>query len=99
MRAKISGTKARPRLSVFVSNRHLHLQLINDELGKTVAQASTLEIKDAKQASKIEGSAKLLCERAKKAGINQAVFDRGGKAYHGKVKTVAEIARKEGLKI
>jgi large subunit ribosomal protein L18 len=90
VRAKVQGTAQRPRLAVFRSNKHLHLQLIDDLAGKTLAAASTVKDKDAVRA---------LMERAQKIGVKQAVFDRGGFQYHGRVRTIAERLRKEGLKI
>ena len=100
VRAKVAGTRARPRLSVFRSHQHTHLQLIDDQQGKTLAAASTLEVKAAKgKGGKAAEAAKLLAERAKKAGIEQAVFDRGGFQYHGRVKIVAETMREAGLRI
>lgn len=100
MRAKIYGTAEKPRLTVFRSNRYLHAQLINDEKGMTVISASSREV--AKKATKTPvgdyvGTA--IAERAKKAGITKAVFDRGSYQYHGKVKALVEAARKGGLVI
>ena len=93
IRAKVSGTAERPRLSVFKSNRHLHLQLIDDVAQKTLVSAST------KEAGKLEDLAKLLADKAAKAGIAAAVFDRGGYKYHGRVAKLADAARAAGLKI
>ena len=81
VRKKIHGTAARPRLAVFRSNKHLVLQLIDDEAGRTLAAASTNEP----------------AERAKAAGIEKVVFDRGGFAYHGRVAAAADAAREAGL--
>lgn len=97
VRAKISGTAMRPRLAVFRSNRHIHLQLIDDEAGKTLVSASTAEIKRDKD--RAPAAARLLAEKAAKAGINTAVFDRGGYKFHGQVAKVAAAAREGGLKI
>lgn len=102
IRAKVSGTAARPRLSVFRSNKDIYLQLIDDENGHTLAAASSTE-KDIYSAggTKSEKSAKagkLLAERAKAAGIETCVFDRGGYLYHGRVKAAADGAREGGLK-
>jgi len=100
VRAKIRGTAEKPRLTVFRSNRSVELQLIDDVQGKTVAMATTKEVKGAKgktQAS--EEAGKLIAERAIKAGIRKAVFDRSHYKYHGRVKAVAEGARKAGLEI
>lgn len=97
VRAKVSGTALRPRLAVFRSNRHIHLQLIDDEVGKTLVSASTVEIKQGKD--RAPAAAKLLVERAVKLGISVAVFDRGGYKFHGQVAKVAAAAREGGLKI
>ncbi len=97
---KLSGGV--PRLSVFRSNKYIYAQVIDDAKGVTLAQASSLE-KDAK--AKVASNAdaavkvgKLVAERAKKAGIKEVVFDRGGYIYHGRVKALAEAARDGGLK-
>lgn len=99
--SKSSGS--RPRLSVFRSGKHIYAQIIDDRHGVTVAAASTLE-KDMrekfKNGSTTEGASsvgKLIAERAKKAGIEQVVFDRGGFRYHGRVKALADAARENGL--
>ena len=100
VRGKISGTAARPRLSVFRSNKHIYAQLIDDVEGRTLAAASSLEegIDGApKEAGKTVGQK--LAERAKEAGIEQAVFDRNGYAFHGRVQAVAEGAREGGLTV
>ena len=103
VRAKLNGTAARPRLSVFRSNRYLYAQLIDDAAGKTLASATTLAGKGApKAAAKKIDAAQAAGERlAKKAlelGIKEAIFDRGSYRYHGRVKAVAEGARSAGLK-
>ncbi len=100
-RARISGTAVRPRLAVFRSNRHLQLQLIDDDARRTMAHASTQELRGKKN-SKTEQSievGKLLAERAKKAKISSVVFDRRFYKYHGRVKAAAEGALDAGLKI
>lgn len=111
-RAKVLGSKERPRLSVFRSNKHVYAQLISDEEGRTIVAASDREIKSQK--SKIKKTkktepqgnpgverarevGKLIAEKAKKAGITKVVFHRGGYAYHGQVKALAEGAREGGL--
>jgi len=98
IRGSISGTSDRPRLAVFRSGEHIYAQVIDDESGKTLAQASDLEIKEKK--TKTE-KAKLVGEKvaaaAKGAKIKKVVFDRGGFAYHGRVKALAEAARVGGL--
>ncbi len=102
IRAKIFGTASRPRLSVFRSNKHLYLQLIDDEKGITLVSASDLEIKKNSNIKKSEAAAKvgeLLAKKALDKKIGQAVFDKGGYKYHGLVKMAAEGARRQGLKI
>lgn len=98
-RAKIFGTASTPRLSVFRSNRSMYTQLINDSAGKTVASAHSREIKkkDSKKNISFE-LGKLLAQKAVAKKIKNAVFDRGGYKYHGRVKAVAEGARESGLK-
>ena len=100
VRAKVSGTAERPRISVFRSNRGIHAQLIDDINGRTLAAVSWTEgdlrgLKPMEQAGK---AGELLAERAKAAGIEECVFDRGGYRYHGKVKALAEGAREGGLR-
>jgi large subunit ribosomal protein L18 len=93
------GTVERPRLVVFRSNRGIAAQLIDDTTGKTVAAASSLDVRKAK-GTKSEQAAevgKLLAENAKKAEVKTVVFDRGGYLYHGRVKALAEAAREGGL--
>jgi len=100
IRRTISGTSARPRLSVFRSNRAIYAQLIDDVTGVTLAAASSVKLDDAAKAN-IETSNKVGREIAAKAldkGITQVVFDRSGYLYHGKVKSLAEGAREAGLK-
>jgi large subunit ribosomal protein L18 len=102
VRGKVSGTAERPRLAVFRSNRGIEAQLIDDIEAKTLAAASWLHLAKSFKGSKIEQAAavgKLLAQNAKKAGIETAVFDRGGYLYHGRVKALAEAAREGGLKI
>ena len=101
VRAKVIGTAARPRLSVRRSNRGLFAQLVDDESGRTLAAAQWTEsdvrsLKPMEQATRVGA---LLAERAKAAGIERAVFDRGGYRYHGRVKALAEGAREGGLAI
>ena len=91
----------RARLSVHRSGRHIYAQVIDDEAGKTIAAASTLE-KDARANTGATTDAatsvgKVIAERAKKAGVTRVVFDRGGFLYHGRVKALAEAARESGL--
>lgn len=99
VRAVVSGTTERPRLSVFRSASHIYAQLIDDATGKTLAQASSRELKG--KAAKTDNSAevgKAIAAAAKQKGIEQVVFDRGGFRYHGRVKALAEGAREGGLK-
>ena len=103
VRAKVRGTTKRPRLAVFRSNRTIYVQVIDDRLGRTLASASTLEddvMKALKTGADKAAAAvigKLIAERAKAAGIETVVFDRGGFLYHGRVKALAEGAREGGL--
>jgi large subunit ribosomal protein L18 len=102
VRKKITGTPERPRLAVFRSNRHLVLQLIDDEAGRTLAAASTVEadIRGAGSTGSTEAAARigtLVAERAKAAGVTKVVFDRGGFLFHGRVKAAADAAREAGL--
>jgi large subunit ribosomal protein L18 len=101
VRAKLSGTAARPRLNVFRSNKHLYAQLIDDMSGVTLASASTME-KDLNlestsnvEAAKLVGE--LVAKRAVEKGISAVVFDRGGYLYHGRIQALADAARENGL--
>jgi large subunit ribosomal protein L18 len=101
IRAKISGTSSRPRLSVFRSNKGMFLQLIDDSVGKTLVSVNFKELKDSAKLSKIEKSfemGKMLGEKALKENISEIVFDRSGYRYHGRIKAVADGAREAGLK-
>ncbi|WP_349827358.1 50S ribosomal protein L18 [Brevibacterium litoralis] len=101
LRKHISGTTERPRLNVTRSARHMFLQVIDDTEGKTLVSASTMEADmrglDGDKTAKARKAGELVAERAKAAGIEKVVFDRGGNAYHGRVKAVAEGAREGGL--
>jgi large subunit ribosomal protein L18 len=100
IRAKISGTAERPRLTVYRSNHHIYAQLIDDERGLTLAAASTLQDKiDGKRTDAGRQVGQRLAERAKEAGVESAVFDRNGYRYHGRVQALAEGAREGGLKL
>jgi large subunit ribosomal protein L18 len=99
VRAKVRGTAERPRISVFRSNRGIFVQLIDDDAGRTLAavnwtEADLRDLKPGEQATRVGA---LLAERAKAAGVDTAVFDRGGYRYHGRVKALAEGAREGGL--
>jgi len=98
VRNKISGTAARPRMSVFRSNKQIYVQVIDDEAGKTLVAASSLgqEAYPKKEQAFKVGEA--VAKKALEAGISEVVFDRNGYLYHGRVKEVAEGARKGGLK-
>ena len=99
VRAKVRGSAERPRISVFRSNRGIFAQVIDDEAGRTLASVSWIEsdlrtLKPMEQASR---AGALLAERAKAAGVESVVFDRGGYRYHGRVKALADGAREGGL--
>ena len=101
VRAHISGTAERPRLVVFRSAKHIYAQVIDDQVGKTLAAAATNEKDFGAYGGNVEAAKKLggmIAERALKAGIENVVFDRGGYLYHGRVKALAEGAREGGLK-
>lgn len=103
VRRKVVGTAARPRLNVFRSLQHIYAQIIDDSTGHTLVSASTLDKAvrdeiaqlDAHERAKAVG--RIVAERAKAAGIEQVVFDRGGYVYHGRVKAVADGSREAGL--
>ncbi len=103
VRKSLSGTAERPRLNVFRSLRHIYAQIINDEIGHTVASASTSESDIKKQIEGLNKTAqahvlgKVLAERALAKGVKQVVFDRGGYKYHGRVRALAEGSREGGL--
>ena len=100
VRTKISGTPERPRLNVFRSNAHIHAQIIDDVNGKTLAAASSVDMKLANggnvEAAKAVGAE--IAKRALEANITEVVFDRGGYVYHGRVQALADAAREAGLK-
>jgi large subunit ribosomal protein L18 len=100
VRAKVRGSADRPRLSVFRSNRGVFAQLIDDEAGRTVASVSWIEgdLRKLKPGEQAKKAGEELASRAKKAGIETCVFDRGGYRYHGRVRALAEGAREGGLK-
>ena len=99
VRAKVRGTAERPRLSVFRSNRGIQAQLIDDVAGHTLAAVNWTEgdLKDLKSMDQAKRAGELLAERAKAAGVESVVFDRGGYRYHGRVKALADGAREGGL--
>ena len=97
MRKKLTGTGARPRLVVFRSLKHIYAQLVDDAKNHTIATVGDTDILTMKKTEKATEVGKRIAERAKAAGITQVVFDRAGYQYHGRVKAVAEGARKGGL--
>jgi large subunit ribosomal protein L18 len=101
VRAKVRGTAARPRIAVFRSNRGISAQLIDDDAGRTLAsvQWTEAELRDLKPAEQCAKAGQLLADRAKAAGIDRAVFDRGGYQYHGRVKAFAEGVREGGMAV
>jgi large subunit ribosomal protein L18 len=100
VRAKITGTADRPRLSVFRSNRGLFAQLIDDTSGRTLAAVNWIEpeLKSLQATEQAKRVGELIAQRAKEAGIETCVFDRGGYQFHGRVKALAEGAREGGLR-
>jgi large subunit ribosomal protein L18 len=99
VRAKVRGTAERPRISVFRSNRGIFAQLIDDDAGRTLAAVhwTEPELRSLKRMEQATKAGAVLAERAQAAGVQAAVFDRGGYQYHGRVKALAEGAREAGL--
>ena len=99
VRARVRGSAERPRLSVYRSNRGIFAQLVDDDAGRTLASVSWTEadLRSLKPMDQARRAGEVLAERAKAAGIDAAVFDRGGYQYHGRVKALAEGAREGGL--
>ena len=103
VRGRISGVASRPRLSVYRSLMNIYAQLVDDDQGHTLVSASTIDAEVVKQIAGLNGVdkakvvGKVLAERAKQAGINVVVFDRGGYRYHGQVKALADASREAGL--
>ena len=101
VRKRVTGTAARPRLVVSRSTRHLFVQVVDDTAGTTLASASTMEADlrafDGDKSAKAKKVGELLAERAKSAGVEAVVFDRGGNKYHGRVAALADGAREGGL--
>ena len=101
IRKKVSGTPERPRLTVKRSHLNLSIQVVDDLAEKTFYSASTINLKEKKQLGNIEGSKKFaayVAEQLKKKKINQIVFDRGGRQYHGRIKAFADTLRENGIK-
>ena len=99
VRKKVRGEAERPRLAVFRSNRHIYAQLIDDRAARTLAAASDAEVTVGNPTERAKAVGALLATRAKDAGIDTAVFDRGGFQFHGRVAAVAAGAREGGLQI
>ena len=99
VRAKVAGNAERPRISVFRSNRGISAQLIDDRTGRTLAAVNwtEAELKDLRGSDQAKKAGELLAQRAKAAGVESAVFDRGGYLYHGRVQALADGAREGGL--
>jgi len=100
IRKKVKGTAEQPRLAVHYTNQHVYAQVIDDEAGRTLCAASTLDKEIEKSASNVAAATqvgKLVASRAKASGIERVVFDRGGHLYHGKIKALADAAREGGL--
>lgn len=97
VRAKVGGTAERPRLSVFISNRNVSAQLIDDTEGKTLASASSLNTKEGSLSEKAANVGAEIAEKAQKAGIKKAVLDRNGHQYAGRLSALATAAREKGL--
>ncbi len=98
VRVRVAGTGQRPRLSVYRSLHHVYVQLIDDENGRTLASASTAQLKSgSKDVAAAAAVGRAIAEKAKAAGVTSAVFDRGGFLYHGRVKALADAAREAGL--
>ena len=101
VRAKVSGTATRPRISVFRSNRGISAQMVDDISARTLAAVNWFEpeLRSLGKAERSKRAAELLAERAKAAGISEAVFDRGGYQYHGHVRAFAEAIREAGIAV
>jgi large subunit ribosomal protein L18 len=97
IRARVSGTEARPRLAVFRSNRFIYAQLINDESGKTVASADSRSAKGTSGRDRAKEVGAMIGAKAKEKGITSVIFDRGGFQYQGMIASVADGAREAGL--
>jgi large subunit ribosomal protein L18 len=98
IRKSVNGTAERPRLSVFRSNKQIYAQVINDLTGKTLASASSLGLEAMPKVQQAQKVGEQVAEKAKAAGVESVVFDRNGYLYHGRVKKLADAARKGGLK-
>jgi len=99
VRKKVSGTAERPRLAVYRSNRHIYAQLVDDGAARTLVSASDTRLSDGDKSARAKQVGQTLAERAKAAGVDRVVFDRGGRLFHGRVKALADGAREGGLEI
>ena len=99
IRKSVNGTAERPRLSVFRSNKQIYAQVIDDLTGKTLASASSLGMEEMPKIQQAEKVGELVAKNAQAVGVSSVVFDRNGYLYHGRVKELADAARKVGLKI
>ena len=97
IRKRVKGTAERPRLSVFRSNKQIYAQVINDLTGTTLASASSLGLEKMPKQQQAQKVGEMVAEKAKAAGVDTVVFDRNGYLYHGRVKELADAARKGGL--
>jgi large subunit ribosomal protein L18 len=99
VRRKVMGTQDRPRLAVYRSNRHIYAQLVDDRAARTLAAASDLGAAEGGKSDRAREVGEAIARRAKEIGVERVVLDRGGRLYHGRVKALAEGARKGGLQI
>jgi|SRR5436309_350644 len=99
VRRRVSGTAVRPRLVVYRSNRHIYAQLVDDDGATTLAAASDVPGEGGDKSARAKRVGQAIAEKAKGLGVERAVFDRGGRLYHGRVKAVADGAREGGLQI
>ncbi len=98
IRGRISGTAARPRMTVFRSNKQIYVQLVDDLVGKTLVAASSKGIAEGTKTEIAAAVGEIIAKKALEAGITEVVFDRNGYLFHGRVKSLADAARKGGLK-
>ncbi len=97
LRKKVAGTAERPRLVVTRSSRHLFVQIVDDQVGRTLASASTFKLNEGDKTERAKALGRQLAEAAKSAGVSKVVFDRGGNTYTGRVAAFADAAREAGL--
>ena len=99
VRKKVSGSPERPRLAVYRSNRHIYAQLVDDLSARTLVATSDLGAADGNKTARAKSVGQAIAERARSMGVEQVVFDRGGRLFHGRVKALADAAREAGLSI